>query len=636
MASSRFCAAKTAEEVVNLVRNAVPKSTQYKNKWAYGIFEEWQRQRLVKVPIVEVAEQKPSEDINPMNTSDKRFMILRSALDAEMKDATRAGVALQNKKAEKLPVTGRRKQAVEINKLNGILLSMCKKAGFKPKSSHCLRVMCASALFNAGIEEKLIRDRTGHRLNALFKYEKASEMKSTAVSDILAPKCRPTSDVCLSKEVSRKSSKASGPDGIGNRLLKEYAHFLAKPITHILNSSFAEQELPLPWKFADVIPLPTLKPNTNVSKHIRPISLTPSLSKVAEDFVVLMYVGPTILKVIDPNQFCAIPKLSTAQALITMVHEWARATDGTGAVILVDKILSLSIPLGVVRWVCDFLLNRHQRVKLAKDCCLEWSQVPSGVPQGTILGPWLFLLMINNLRPSNAKCWKFVDDTTLGEVVKREGHSRMQYAVEEVEKGSRENKLVLNGDKCKEMVIDFSKSKQPFDSIGLGSLELERVGFAKVLGLTLSENLTWNCHVEKIITKGNKRLFFFIQLKRAGIPVDDIVTFYCTCFRLVLEYCSPVYHHGLPKYLSHDIEGVQKWALKIISPSMSYTDNLTCFNLQSLKACRDDHCRRLFSTVLPPVNNSHYNLRTKRRFQRFVSKTNRSNNTFLPAMCNNF
>jgi len=72
----------------------------------------------------------------------------------------------------------------------------------------------------------------------------------------------------------------------------------------------------------------------------------------------------------------------------------------------------------------------------------------------------LFLLMINDLRPSNAKSWKFV-----GEVVKREGYSRIQYAVEEVEKWSRENKLVLNG--------DFSKSKQPFDSIGLGSLELE-------------------------------------------------------------------------------------------------------------------------------------------------------------------
>ena len=143
--------------------------------------------------------------------------------------------------------------------------------------------------------------------------------------------------------------------------------------------------------------------------------------------------------------------------------------------------------------------------------------------------------------------------------------------------------------------------------------------------------------------------FFIIQLKRAGIPVDVIVTFYCTCIRPVLEYCSPVFHHGLPKYLSDDIEGVQKRALKIISPSMSYTDNLTRFNLQSLKARRQDHCRRLFSTVLsdqthkhraplPPVNNSHYNLRTKRRFQRFVSKTNRFNliTLFNPPCVTNF
>ena len=89
------------------------------------------------------------------------------------------------------------KQVVGINKLNGILPSMCKEAGFKAKSSHCLRVTCASALFNAGVEEKLIRDRTGHRSNALFKYEKVSEMKSTEVSDILAPKCSSTSNVSL-------------------------------------------------------------------------------------------------------------------------------------------------------------------------------------------------------------------------------------------------------------------------------------------------------------------------------------------------------------------------------------------------------------------------------------------------------
>ena len=78
------------------------------------------------------------------------------------------------------------KQAVRINKLNGILPSMCKEAGFQPKSSHCLRVLCPSTLFNTGV----------------FKYEKVSEMKSTEVSDILAPKCSSTSNVSVRKEVS--------------------------------------------------------------------------------------------------------------------------------------------------------------------------------------------------------------------------------------------------------------------------------------------------------------------------------------------------------------------------------------------------------------------------------------------------
>ena len=132
---------------------------------------------------------------------------------------------------------------------------------------------------------------------------------------------------------------------------------------------------------ADVVPLIKVKPVTDVSKHLRPISLIPALSKIAEECIFVKYIGPAILSIIDPYQFGAIPKSSTTHTLISMVHKWSEATEATGAAvrivlldyrkafdlidhrILVQKISSLQIPPGVTRWVCDFLMDRKQRVK---------------------------------------------------------------------------------------------------------------------------------------------------------------------------------------------------------------------------------------------------------------------------------
>ena len=97
--------------------------------------------------------------------------------------------------------------------------------------------------------------------------------------------------------------KAGGPDGINNWLVRDYTDFLTSPVCDILNASFAEQKLPRSWMDADVTPLMKVKPVTTIAKHIRPISLTPALSKLAEDFVVSKYIGSAVLETIDSNQF---------------------------------------------------------------------------------------------------------------------------------------------------------------------------------------------------------------------------------------------------------------------------------------------------------------------------------------------
>ena len=115
-----------------------------------------------------------------------------------------------------------------------------------------------------------------------------------------------------------KTSRAGGPDDLPNWVLREFADILAAPIADIFNTSFSECKVPRVWEIADVSPLPKAPTVCDFNKDLRPISLTSTLSKIAESFVIEKSVKPAVLSSIDPNQYGFIPGSSTTFALISM------------------------------------------------------------------------------------------------------------------------------------------------------------------------------------------------------------------------------------------------------------------------------------------------------------------------------
>jgi hypothetical protein len=168
---------------------------------------------------------------------------------------------------------------------------------------------------------------------------------------------------------------------------------------------------------------------------------------------------------------------------------------------------------------------------------------------------------------------------------------------------------------------------------------------AKLLGLTIAFNLKWNSHVNNIVAKSSKRIYFLVQLKRAKVAIQDILQFYTVCIRPILEYASTVFHYSLPKYLRDEIERVQKRVLRIVYPNLHYEDALIEARMESLYARRQIACNKFFNQILnnpnhklnnliPKIDTSlNYQLRNDKKIHVPKFYTERFKNSYVIASC---
>ena len=150
-------------------------------------------------------------------------------------------------------------------------------------------------------------------------------------------------------------------------------------------------------------------------------------------------------------------------------------------------------------------------------------------------GPKCFPVYINDLR-TTVPLYKYVDDSRIFEICDRNGLSVIQESVDIAARWTEQNDMEINSEKSKEIIID--------------GRDIAQVCHAKLLGVTISRDLTWNKHVDNIVKKAGKRLYMLYQLKRAWITQKDLVSVYVSVVRPVLEYACPVWHTNLPQYLA--------------------------------------------------------------------------------------
>ena len=458
-----------------------------------------------------------------------------------------------------------------------------------------------------------------------------------------------------------KPNKAAGPDQISPRVLKELAEPLSKPLSILFQHSIQSGTVPRQWKTAIVSPI-FKKGDRNSAANYRPVSLTAVCCKLCEHII-----AKSIVEHLEKNDLLTDfqhgfrKKRSCESQLILFVDELAKnLCDGNEidvAVLDFSKAFDVvphkrlwyrlgfyGIQDSTLLWIESFLSNRSQLV-VVDGKHSETAPVTSGVPQGSALGPILFLAFINDMPDCvQSRCRLFADDSIIYRTVNTDSDANiLQRDLDALHKWETDWGMSFNPSKCN--ILHVSRKKHPphHHPYSLKGTVLEEVTDATYLGVQISSDLSWHKQCNKAAAKGNRTLGFIKRNIKASLRKTREYA-YQTLVRPTVEYASSVWSPH-QKALKYNIERVQRRAARYVTKKYdwkcSVTDMLEDLSWETLEQRRMkarvvmgyrivNHLVQIPDNQLVPTT-----VETRghsKKFHQLSTRTNYYKATFFPAM----
>ena len=444
---------------------------------------------------------------------------------------------------------------------------------------------------------------------------------------------------------SLKTKKASFD--IPNRLYKEAAPFISEVLAHLFTLSVKERYVPVIWKIAAVTPIPKIrKPTVN---DLRPISILSTPAKLLER-IILQSTKNTFAMHMEDRQFgfrlgsstlCALLCLddcvtkylddNTTSGVAIVSYDLSKAFDKLPHNRILERLVDLDFPNGFIEWVASYLDGRQQYVRYGEHCS-ECVDVTSGVPQGSILGPLLFVTTISNYI-SNSTCHvvKYADDTTLCfPLHKNDIDASLNNIILEhkrIMEWSEHVGLPINASKSKCLTIRKSKDC-PLPYLP----DVCSVNKLRILGFTFNSKWNHDDQVSKVVTLASRRLYALRVLKPT-LTKHQMIEVFNSLVRSHFEYCAPLLL-GMSSANKNKLERVQKRFHRLICGKACSEPCLTSPNER-----RKLLSLRFLQKALKSGHVLHHHLPHRLKSGRFrlpPRRTTQRSQSFFPLICEMF